>query len=177
MWNPAIWMGARQVASGEVSHANVSAEVAARSAAELPEGTVITNSGRISAARFPGDAPSTPPFSKKELIALDDTLKAASEKALVRFSVYIGDLAGDDLEASARQILAKAPEPAYGTLIAVSPNTRDVVIVSGKEVSSRVNDRVAALGVTAAVSAFRQGNLIDGLIAALRVMSTAAAAN
>ncbi len=177
MWNPAIWMGAWQVASGEVSHANVSAEVAARSAAELPEGTVITNSGRISAARFPGDAPSTPPFSKKELIALDDALKAASEKALVRFSVYIGDLPGDDLEASARQILAKAPEPAYGTLIAVSPNTRDVVIVSGKEASSRVNDRVAALGVTAAVSAFRQGNLIDGLIAALRVMSTAAAAN
>ncbi len=93
----------------------------------------------------------------------------------MRFSVYIGDLDGD-LDASARAVLAKAPEPAHGTLIAVSPNTRDVVIVSGSEVSSRVNDRVAALGVTAAVTGFRQGNLIDGLIASLRVMATAAAA-
>lgn len=151
-------------------------EVAARSAAELPMGAVVTSSGRISAARFPGDAPSTPPFSKSDLIALDDTLKAASEKALVRFSVYIGDL-GADLEAGARDILAKAPEPAHGTLIAVSPNTRDVIVVSGREVSNRVNDRVAALGVTAAVTGFRQGNLIDGLIAALRVMATAAAGN
>ncbi|WP_238419044.1 DUF5130 domain-containing protein [Gordonia sp. 'Campus'] len=162
------------MASGEVTHANVSAEVAARSAAELPLGSVITNSGRISAARYPGDAPTTPPFSKRDLIALDDTLKAASEKALVRFSVYIGDL-GEDLEGSARDILAKSPEPAYGTLIAVSPNSRDVVIVSGSKVSSRVNDRVAALGVTAAVTGFRQGHLVDGLIASLRVMATAAA--
>lgn len=162
------------MASGEVSNANVSAEVAARSAAELPLGAVITNSGRISAARYPADAPTTPPFSQKDLIALDDTLKAASEKALVRFSVYIGDLDGD-LETSARAILAKSPEPAFGTLIAVSPNSRDVVIVSGSEVSTRVNDRVAALGVTAAVTGFRQGNLVDGLIASLRVMATAAA--
>ena len=53
--------------------------------------------------------------------------------------------------------------------------TGDVVIVSGNKVSTRVNDRVAALGVTAAVTGFRQGNLIDGLIASLRVMATAAA--
>lgn len=162
------------MANGEVTHANVSAEVAARSAAELPLGAVFTNSGRISAARYPADAPTTPPFSKKDLIALDETLKAASEKALVRFSVYIGDLDGE-LETSARAILANSPEPAYGTLIAVSPNSRDVVIVSGNKVSTRVNDRVAALGVTAAVTGFRQGNLIDGLIASLRVMATAAA--
>ncbi|GAB18132.1 hypothetical protein GOEFS_046_00880 [Gordonia effusa NBRC 100432] len=141
----------------------------------LPEGTVVTNSGRISAARQPGDAPTTPPFSKDELIGLDDALKDASEKALVRFSIYIGDL-GDDPVAGARAQLANAPEPAHGALIAVSPNSKDIAIVSGSAVAGRVNDRVAQLGVTAAVPAFRNGELIDGLIAALRVMATAAVA-
>ena len=140
----------------------------------LPVGTVVTNSGRISATRFPGQAPTTPPFSRDDLIALDDALTEASEIAHVRFSAYIGEL-GTDPVADARAILAKAPEPYNGALIAVSPNTRDVVVVSGSDVADRVNDRVAALGVTAAVTSFRQGNLIDGLISARRVMATAAA--
>ena len=164
------------MASGEVTQPISHGELTVSSPAELPIGTVITNSGRVSATRYPGQAPTTPPFSRDELIALDDALKAASEKALVRFSVYLGDL-GDDAVASARAVLAKAPEPAYGTLIAVSPSTRDAVVVSGVAVADRVNDRVAALGVTAAVTSFRQGKLIDGLIAALHVMATAAASS
>lgn len=138
----------------------------------LPLGTVVTNSGRISAALFPGDGFGTPPFSRDDLVLLDDTLSEASEVANVRFSVYIGDL-GSDVVAGARDILAQAPEPAHGALVAVSPNTKDVVVVSGAQVAGRVNDRVAELGVSAALSSFKQGNLIDGLVAALRVMATA----
>jgi hypothetical protein len=137
-------------------------------------GTVVTNSGRVSATRFPGDAPTTPPFSHDDLIALDDALKESSEVAHVRFSVFIGDL-GADAVADAKAILGKAPEPYNGALIAVSPNTKDVVVVSGKDVADRVNDRVAQLGVSAAITSIRQGNLIDGLVAALHVMATAAA--
>ena len=55
--------------------------------------------------------------------------------------------------------------------------TKDVVVVSGKDVADRVNDRVAQLGVSAAITSIRQGNLIDGLVAALHVMATAAAAS
>ena len=47
--------------------------------------------------------------------------------------------------------------------------------MSGKDVADRVNDRVAQLGVSAAITSIRQGNLIDGLVAALHVMATAAA--
>ncbi|GAC69063.1 DUF5130 domain-containing protein [Gordonia soli] len=170
------------MASGEVTQSDAAAEAhghnvtpsRASAPADLPVGTVITNSGRVSAARYPEQAPSTPPFTREELIGLDDALKEASEKALVRFSVYIGEL-GTDAVADARAILAKAPEPAHAALIAVSPNTRDIVVVSGSAVADRVNDRVAQLGVTAAVTSFRQDDLIDGLIAALRVVSTAAA--
>lgn len=158
------------MASGEVTRTGSAVEAASA----LPVGTVVTNGGRVSATRFPGQAPTTPPFSRHELIALDDALKAASEKALVRFSVYIGDLTSD-AAGDARGILAKAPEPANGTLIAVSPNTHEVVVVSGSSVADRVNDRVAQLGVTAAITSFRQGHLIDGIVAALHVIATAAA--
>lgn len=140
----------------------------------LPMGSAVTASGRISAALFPGDTFDTPPFTRDELIALDEALRDASNLAEVRFSAYIGDL-GSDVVADARAVLARSPEPAHGTLIAVSPNTRDVVVVSGSEVAGRVNDRVAELGVTAAVSAFRDNQLIDGLVSALRVMATAVA--
>lgn len=160
------------MASGDVSHGSDGLVVAPTGA--LPMGAVITNGGRVSAARFPGQAPSTPPFSQKELIALDEALTAASNKALVRFSVFIGNL-GSDPVADARKVLAQAPEPAHGALIAVSPNTHDIVVVSGAEVVDRVNDRVAQLGVTAAIGSFRTGHLIDGLIAALHVVATAAA--
>lgn len=140
----------------------------------LPLGATVTASGRISAALFPGATFDTPPFTRDELIALDEALRDASNLAEVRFSTYIGALDGD-VVASARTILAKCPEPAYATLIAVSPNTRDIAIVSGSEVAGRVNDRVAELGVQAAVTSFRHNDLIDGLISALRVMATAVA--
>ena len=168
------------MASGDVAQNNREIEVPEGSkispVTALPMGTVITNGGRVSAARFPGQSPSTPPFSDKELIALDEALKAASEKALVRFSVYIGDLGADPV-ADAQSVLLQAPEPANGALIAVSPNTHDVVVVSGARVADRVNDRVAQLGVTAAIGSFRTGHLIDGLVAALHVVATAAAAS
>ncbi|MFW0796418.1 DUF5130 family protein [Gordonia sp. CPCC 205515] len=162
------------MANGELVHGRHEQDLVSTSA--LPVGTVITNSGRVSATRYPGDAPTTPPFTRDELIGLDDALKDASERAEVRFSVFIGDL-GADAVADARAVLLRAPEPAHGSLIAVSPNTHDVVVVSGVAVADRVNDRVAQLGVTAAITSIRQGNLIDGLISALRVMSTAAASS
>ncbi|WP_132993714.1 DUF5130 family protein [Gordonia zhaorongruii] len=143
-------------------------------ATSLPLGAVVTTSGRVSAATFPGEGFGTPPFSRDELILLDDTLQEASEAAEVRFSAYVGDL-GTDVVEGARGILAQAPEPINGALIAVSPNSRDVVVVSGSGVAGRVNDRVAELGVSAALSSIRQNDLIDGLVSALRVMATAVA--
>lgn len=147
--------------------------VAASPVGDLPIGTVVTNSGRVSGVRFPDSEVPGFPFAPDELLRLDEALKTCSEEARVRFSVYLGDLGADPV-AGAREILLKGPEPAYGTLIAVSPNSKDIAVVSGAAVAGRVNDRVAALGVTAAAGAFRRGDLIDGLVSALRVMTTAA---
>ncbi len=140
----------------------------------LPLGHVVTTSGRISAARTPGSVAETPPFDRDELVALDEALSNATELANVRFSIYIGDLGGDPVS-KAGEILPQVPEPEHAALVAVSPNTKDVVVVSGRQVADRINDRVAQLGVTAAIAGFRENDLIDGLIAALRVMATAVA--
>lgn len=140
----------------------------------LPLGHVVTTSGRISAARTPGSVAETPPFDRDELVALDEALSNATETANVRFSIYIGDLGGDPVS-KAGEILPQVPEPEHAALVAVSPNTKDVVVVSGRQVADRINDRVAQLGVTAAIAGFRENDLIDGLIAALRVMATAVA--
>lgn len=156
------------MASGDLTQKNT----AVAPASSLPLGTVVTNSGRVSVALFPGDSFGTPPFSRDELILLDNTLSQASEIAKVRFSVYIGEL-GDDAVSGAREILAQAPEPAHAALIAVSPNAKDIAVVSGALVAGRVNDRVAELGVSAALSSFKQNELIDGIVSALRVMATA----
>ncbi|MCA0155365.1 DUF5130 domain-containing protein [Tsukamurella sp. M9C] len=139
---------------------------------ELPIGTAITSSGRISAARQASDSPANPPFSREELIGLDEALIRATRDANARFSVYIGDL-GDDAHAGAEAVLRQAPEPEYAALIAVSPNTRDIVVLTGSGVADRLGDKVAQLGVTAAIPPFQAGDLIDGVIAALRVMASA----
>ncbi|MBT0568296.1 DUF5130 family protein [Williamsia sp. CHRR-6] len=153
------------MASGEIKQVSGNLD-------NLPVGAVVTPSGRVSAARWPGSLPETPPFAVDELVALDEALIAATEKTHVRFSIYIGDLGSDPL-AAATAVLPSVLEPAHAALIAVSPDTKDIVVVSGAQVASRVNDRVAQLGVTAAIASFRGGDLVDGLIAALRVMATA----
>ncbi|WP_407701225.1 DUF5130 family protein [Williamsia sterculiae] len=140
---------------------------------KLPVGAVVTPSGRISAATSADSVSQNPPFTRHELVALDETLSEATDLSLIRFSVYIGDL-GDDASAGAAAVLPKVPEPEHACLIAVSPNAHEVVVVSGRAVADRVNDRVAQLGVTAAISAFRSGELIDGVISAIRVIATAA---
>ncbi|KAA0022893.1 DUF5130 domain-containing protein [Antrihabitans cavernicola] len=144
------------------------------SEADLPVGSVLTSSGRVSAVHRAGEEFDDPPFSQKELLRLDNALTEATRKTKVRFNAYIGDL-GADTAAGADALFPKTPEAARSALIAVSPNERAVEIRSGRAVANRVTDRIAQLGVTAAVASFGEGDLIDGIVAALRVMSAAIA--
>ena len=78
--------------------------------AELPHGSVITTSGRISGVTEPGEVSVHYPFPINDLVTLDDALTYGSRAAGARFAVYIGDL-GSDTGARAREILAKVPTP------------------------------------------------------------------
>jgi hypothetical protein len=150
-----------QVASGEVATIDP---------ASLPVGWAVTNSGRLSGVTEPGALSETYPFSIKDRVELDDALKYGSRASNARFAVYIGDL-GADTAAKARELLAKVPTPNDAVLIAVSPDQKAIEVVYGSGLQGRGAESAAPLGVAAAASAFQEGNLIDGLVSAVRVLS------
>ncbi|MFI1460993.1 DUF5130 domain-containing protein [Nocardia carnea] len=139
---------------------------------ELPRGYVITSSGRVSGVHEAGDVFMEAPFDNDERLAMDNVLTEATRATKVRFNVYIGDL-GPDAGATVDALFPTTPEAARSVLIAVSPNDHAVEVRSGRDVAERANDRVCQLGVTAALSSLRQGELIDGLVSAVRVMAAA----
>jgi hypothetical protein len=145
-------------------------EVATIDPAGLPKGWVITTSGRVSGVTEPGELSVHYPFTTKQLVILDDALKYGSRGAKARFAVYLGDL-GDDTAARAREILASVPTPENAVLLAVSPNQKAIEVVYGSEVKGRGVEEAAPLGVSAAAASFKEGDLMDGLISAVRVLS------
>jgi Domain of unknown function (DUF5130) len=157
---------AAQVASGEIATVE---------AANLPTGWVLTSSGRVSGVTEPGELSVAYPFPVKDLVVLDDALKFGSRAAKARFAVYIGDL-GADTAARAREILTQVPTPDNSVLLAVSPNQRAIEVVYGTAVKGRGIEEAAPLGVSAAAASFKDGNLMDGLISAIRVMSAGVSA-
>jgi hypothetical protein len=145
-------------------------EVATREPAELSYGSVITTSGRISGVTEPGELSVHYPFPISDLIAVDDALTYGSRASKARFAIYLGDL-GADTAARAREILARVPTPDNAVLLAVSPDQSAIEVVYGSQVRGRGAESAAPLGVAAAASSFEQGNLIDGLVSAIRVLS------
>lgn len=139
---------------------------------ELPYGTALTASGRVSVAAEEVHAPMPYPFRKNDRLVLDNTLTEAIRRTGVRFTVYIGDL-GENTAEGVNALFPTTPDAAHSVLIAVSPNERAIEIRSGRAVADRANDRVLQLGVTALQSAFKDGNLLDGLVSAVRVMANA----
>ena len=147
-----------------------SGEVATLKHAELPHGSAITTSGRISGVTEPGEVSVHYPFPISDLVTLDDALTYGSRAAGARFAVYIGDL-GSDTAARAREILAGVPTPDDAVLLAVSPDQCAIEVAYGTAVRGRGAETAAPLGVAAASSAFEQGDLVDGLVSAIRVLS------
>lgn len=155
------------MASGEHS-----GEIALIDPADLPYGWAQTSSGRLSGVTEPGHLSVHYPFPIMDLATLDDALTYGSRASKARFAVYIGDL-GADPSARAREILAKVPTPNDAVLLAVSPDQKAIEVVYGAGVKGRGGEAAAPLGVAAAAASFKEGNLIDGLISAVRVLSAA----
>jgi Domain of unknown function (DUF5130) len=145
-------------------------ELATIAPSELPKGSVITTSGRISGVTEPGELSMHYPFPTIDLVAIDDALKYTSRTSRARFAIYLGDL-GSDTAARAREILAKVPTPDNAVLLAVSPDQHVIEVVYGSAVRGRGAESAAPLGVAAASSAFERGHLVDGLVSAIRVLS------
>jgi hypothetical protein len=111
------------------------------------------------------------PFPLTDLVAIDDALKYGSRASGARFAIYLGDL-GADTAARAREILAKVPTPNNAVLLAVSPDQCVIEVVYGSDVRGRGAESAAPKGVAAASSALEQGDLVDGLVSAIRELSS-----
>jgi len=145
-------------------------QLAYRDTAALPAGWAVTSSGRMSIATEPENMPGQYPFRTMELVTLDSALTRATRQSRARFAVYIGDL-GAEPAASARHLLTGVETPNNAVLLAVSPDQHAIEVAYGADLHGRGIESAAPLGVAAAASAFREGNLMDGLISAIRVMS------
>jgi len=139
--------------------------------ADLPHGYVVTTSGRVSGVHESGEVFREAPFSDAERLLMDNTLTEVTRATKVRFNLYIGDL-GADTAAGADAIFPHTPEAARSVLIAVSPNDNAVEVRSGRDVADRVNDDACVRGASALLASLRQGELIDGLVSAVRLMGS-----
>lgn len=93
-------------------------------------------------------------------------------------SVLVGDLELDDLTqfraASERLHAALGERSPSAVLLVVAPGQRRVEIVTGPAIRRRVPDRVCALAVLSMTSAFRGGDLVGGIVDAVRQIADAA---
>ncbi|MEC3978448.1 DUF5130 family protein [Amycolatopsis sp. H20-H5] len=133
-------------------------------------GAVVTASGRISAAKMYEPAAPIGPFTIQQLARLDEALTFASRESGLDFSLYLGEL-GDDSRAGAEKLHASTDNPADSVLIAVSPAERVLEIVTGTRAFERLPDRGAKLTVASMVASFKEGDLVGGLVNALRMLS------
>ena len=157
------------MAAGELVPATAEVELA-----EDPEhgyAAAVTASGRISIARVRQPTVPELPFTAAQLARLDEALTLSSRASGLHFSVYLGDL-GDDTRATAEDMHAlHGAEAAESVLIAASPGQRRVEIVTGAESARRLPDRACNLAVMSMVASFKEGDLIGGLVSALRMLS------
>ncbi|MGC7094014.1 DUF5130 family protein [Amycolatopsis lurida] len=154
--------------AGELTHGGASAAVDER---DLPPGTVVLPTGRITAAKMYEPAGPKGPFSAVQLARLDEALTLASRETGLDFSVYLGEL-GEDSRAAAEQLHASIGEAASrSVLVAVSPGERVVEVVTGELAFQRLPDRGAKLAVMSMVASFKEGDLVGGLVSGLRMMT------
>jgi len=156
------------VAAGETHGGGV---LAVPDEQDLPEGSAVTYSGRVSSAvEFTEPSRTDQPFDPVQLTRLDEALTLASRETGLRFSVYLGDLGPSPAERAA-QLHAELEGSTEAVLVAVSPEQRVVEVITGPEARVRLPDRGAKLAVMSMVASFRESDLLGGLLSGLRMLA------
>ncbi|MEJ8278234.1 DUF5130 family protein [Pseudonocardia spirodelae] len=138
---------------------------------DLPAGSVVTNSGRLSVAEeFHEPDAAQHPFTPVQLTRLDEALTLTSRETGLRFALYLGDL-GADARATAVDLHGRVEGHDDAVLVAVSPEQRLLEIVTGAEAKVRLPDRGAKLALMSMVASFKEGDLFGGLLSGLRMLA------
>jgi uncharacterized protein DUF5130 len=106
------------------------------------------------------------PFTVRQLLRLDEALRAADGSTGLTFSVYVGDL-DEPIRGHAEKLLGQLADPAGSVLLAVSPNQRVLEIVTGADARRRLPDRMCKLAALSMAAAFAGGDLAGGIISGL----------
>jgi hypothetical protein len=138
----------------------------------LPDGTVVTGSGRVSAAEVfhEPDTSDRVPFTTPQLARLDEALTLASRETGLLFAIYLGEL-GAKTEVKAAELQASLERAPESVLVAVSPGQRVVEVITGSEAKLRLPDRGAKLAVMSMVASFKESDLLGGLLSGLRMLA------
>lgn len=153
-------------------------EVVSTSAADrdLEPGAAMMATGRLSVARRVEPQRPRLPFSTGQLSCLDEALALSSRSTALQFAIYLGDLTEHTRQRATELHASLGDRAASSVLLAVSPEQRRVEIVTGAEAHRRVPDRSCKLAVMSMVASFKEGELVEGLISALRMLSDTAGA-
>ncbi|HKS98156.1 MAG TPA: DUF5130 family protein [Rugosimonospora sp.] len=106
------------------------------------------------------------PFTTPQLLRLDEALRLADESTSLQFSIYVGEL-DDPTREHAEKMHAQLTRPDDAILLAVSPNQRQLEIVTGARARKRIPDRAAKLAALSMAAAFGGGDLAGGIVAGL----------
>jgi hypothetical protein len=155
------------VATGEHGHG----AVAVPDPQDLPNGAVVTLSGRVSAAEdFRDLTGNEHPFTPVQLARLDEALTLATRETGLHFSLYLGDL-GQHPSERVVELHDGLPDSGDAVLVAVSPEQRVVEVLTGPGARLRLPDRGAKLAVMSMVASFKEGDLFGGLLSGLRMLA------
>lgn len=106
------------------------------------------------------------PFSTRQLIRLDEALRVADKSTGLTFSIYLGEIT-EPVRKGAEELHAQLAHPTSSVLIAVSPQQRQLEIVTGSHARRRLSDRDCKLAALSMAAAFSGGDLAGGLISGL----------
>jgi uncharacterized protein DUF5130 len=106
------------------------------------------------------------PFSTRALLRLDEALRLADAATGLTFSIYVGPLE-EPVRDHALSLHAELADPDRAVLIAVSPNQRQLEIITGAVARRRLLDRDCKLAALSMAAAFTGGDLGGGIVAGL----------
>lgn len=141
---------------------------------ELQVGEAVMGSGRLSVAQRVEPDQQRLPFSPAQLSRVDEALSVSTRSTGLEFGIYLGELGENSRERAAELHAALGDRAPAGVLIAVSPGERRAEIITGEEAQRRIPDRSCQLAMMSMVASFKESEIIEGLLEALRMLSDTA---
>jgi hypothetical protein len=106
------------------------------------------------------------PLTTRQLLRVDEALRLADRSTGLTFGVYVGELE-EPARAHADKLHGQLADPDQSVLLAISPNQRQLEIVTGALVRRRLPDRDCKLAAMSMAAAFGGGDLAGGIVSGL----------